>query len=110
MYFSNKSSLPTELRILSVSISAGKNFPKKKINIRGQLMYANTTVKPSTAGNNVMATAGVDWKLSKKLNWNTSITGNFNKYGNELSPPTNLIGASYLESSLHTALLYRFGK
>jgi hypothetical protein len=110
MYFSNKSSVPTKLSILSVSLSVGRNFPKKKINLRGQLMYSNTTIDPKTPGNNIMATLGVDWKVSKKLSWNTSITGNFNKYGNELDPPPSLIGASYLESSLHTALLYRFGK
>jgi hypothetical protein len=74
-------------------------------------MYSNTTIKPYTPGNNIMATLSVDWKISKKLSWNTSITGNFNKYGNELvATSASLLGASYLESSLRTALLYRFGK
>jgi hypothetical protein len=111
MYFNNKSSLATKLNILSVSVSVGRNFPKKKISLRGQLMYTNTTIDPYTASNNIMATLGIDWKITKKLSWNTSITGNFNKYGNELvGTAASLLGASYLESSLHTALLYRFGK
>jgi len=65
MYFSNKSSLPTKLRIISVTWSLGKNFPKKKINLRGQLMYTNTTINPYTASNNIMATLGIDWKIRK---------------------------------------------
>ncbi len=110
MYFSNASSVPAKLRIISFSSSLGWDFPKKKINLRGQLLYNITTINPFTASNNLLATLGADWKLSKKLSWNSSMTANLNKYGNELAPPTSLIGARYLESTLRTALQYRFGK
>jgi hypothetical protein len=110
MYFSNVSSLPTKLSIVSASTSLGWNFPKKKVSLRGQLQYNITTINPNTPGKNLLATLGADWKLSKKLNWNTSMTGNIYKYGNELSNVAPLLGAGYLESTLHTALLYRFGK
>lgn len=110
MYFSNHSSVPTDIRIFTVSTSLGWNMPKKKIAIHGQLQYNNTTIKPSTASNNLTATLGVDWKLTKKLSWNTSMTANGNKYGNELFPQPQLLGATYLESTLRTSLQYRFGK
>jgi hypothetical protein len=112
MYFSNISSLPTNMKILSVSSSLGWAIPKKKINLRGQLMYNITTIAPSTPSKNLLATLGADVKLTKKLSWNTSLTGNLFKYGNELSPPgpASLIGATFLESTMRTSLQYRFGK
>jgi hypothetical protein len=110
MYFSNFSSLPAKLSIVSASSSLGWSFPKKKLNLRGQLMYNITTVDPFTASNNIMATIGGDCKITQKLTWNLSMTANLYKYGNELSPPVSLMAASYLESTLRTALLYRFGK
>jgi hypothetical protein len=109
MYFSNTSVPGTKLSIISISTSLGWNFPKKKINLRGQLMYSNTTINPHTASNNITATMGADYKISKRLGWNITMTGNFNKYGDELGT-ASLIGASYLESMLRTSLLYRFGK
>ena len=108
MYFSNTSSVPTKINILSASSSLGINFPKKKINLRGQLQYNRTAINVFTASNNIIATLGADYKITKQLKWNISMTGNFNKYGNELG--STLIGASYLESTLRTALQYRFGK
>jgi hypothetical protein len=110
MYFSNHSSIPTDIKIISLSSSLGWNLPKKKISLRGQLQFNITTINTFTPSKNLTATLNADWKLSKKLNWNTSMTANGNKYGNELSPPTALIGASYLESTLRTGLQYRFGK
>lgn len=110
MYFYNSSSTPTKLSIISFSSSLGWNFPKKKVNLRGQLQYNITTINPNTPSKNLLATLGADWKITKKLSWNTSMTANLNKYGNELSNIAPLLGASYLESTLHTALQYRFGK
>jgi hypothetical protein len=110
MYFSNHSSVPTDIRIFSVSTSLGWNMPKHKISMHGQLQYNNTTIKPFTASNNITATLGVDWNLTKKLTWNTTMTANGNKYGNELFPQPQLLGATYLESTLRTSLQYRFGK
>lgn len=110
MYFSNHSSLAADIQIISVSSSLGWNLPKKNINLRGQLLFNITTISPFTASKNVMGTLSADWKLNKKLSWNTSMTGTFNKYGNELTPPPALLGATYLESTLRTGLQYRFGK
>jgi hypothetical protein len=110
MYFANSSSLPAKLSIVSVSSSLGYNFPKKKINLRGQLLFSITTIDPNTAGKNLLATLGADFKLSKKLSWNTNMTANLYRYGNELSNTPPLLGAGYLESTLRTSLQYRFGK
>ena len=110
MYFSNISSLPAKLSIVSASSSLGWNFPKKKVNLRGQLLYNITSIDPFTASNNILATIGGDCKINKKLTWNLSMTANLYKYGNELSPPLSLMGAGYMESTLRTALLYSFGK
>jgi hypothetical protein len=110
MYFSNHSSVPTDLKIISLSSSLGWSIPKKNLSLRGQLMYNITTINPFTASKNLTATLGIDWKMTKKINWNTSMTANGNKYGNELTPQPTLLGATYLESTLRTGLQYRFGK
>lgn len=110
MYFTNQSSLSGSLNILSVSTSIGISYPKKKLNLRGQLLYSRTTIRPFTAANNITATAGGDYKLTKHLKWSLTMVANYNKYGNELSSTLPLLGASYLESTLRTALLYNFGK
>ena len=110
MYFYNESSLSTKISIFSASTSLGWNFPKMKISLRGQLQYNITTVEPSNADKNLLATLGVDVKLTKKLSWNTSMSGNLYKYGNSLSALPPLLNARYMESTFHTALQYRFGK
>lgn len=109
MYFSNTSSFPTKLSIISLSSSLTYNFPKKKINLHGQLMYNITNIDPFTDSKNILATLGADYRITKKISWNTTMTANIYKYGNELVNPL-LVGASYSESTLHTAFQYRFGK
>ena len=111
MYFQNTSTPgTTKLVIYSVSTSLGWNSPKQKINLRTQLQYNNVTIKPATASNNLLATLAADWNLTKKLKWNASITINLFKYGNELTPPSSLLGAQYLENTFKTSLFYKFGK
>jgi hypothetical protein len=110
MYFSNHSSVPTDIKIISLSSSLGWNLPKKNINLRGQLQFNITTINSFTPSKNLTATLGADWKITKKLSWNTSMTANGNKYGDELTPQPTLLGATYLESTLRTGLQYRFGK
>ena len=56
-----------------------------------------------------MLILGADWNLSKRISWNTSLSLNLFKYGDELTPPVALLGARYYENMLKTALLYRFG-
>lgn len=111
MFYENKTDPGNiKLSIWTYSISAGQNLMKQKLNLRAQLQYNVTTVNLYTPSNNVLLTLGADWKLSKRLSWNTSITLNLFKYGNELSPPITLLAARYFENRLKTALLYRFGK
>ena len=110
MYFYNSTSIPSKIKIFSASTSLGWNFPKKNISLRGQLQYNITTINPFTADKNLLATLGVDIELTKKLSWNSSMSGNLYKYGNILSPVPPLLGARYMESTFHTALQYRFGK
>jgi hypothetical protein len=110
MYFQNAlTPANTKLRIYTLSTSLGYNLPKQKINLKGQLQYNITTIDPFTAGKNLMATLGADMILSGKLTWNTSMSANIFKYGDELTPPAALLGARYMESILKTALLYKFG-
>ena len=110
MYFQNLTTpLMTKLKIYTISSSIGYHFPKQHINMKGQLQYNITTINPFSASKNVLATMGADWNLTSKLTWNTSMSLNLFKYGNELSPPLALLGASYRESILKTSLLYKFG-
>jgi hypothetical protein len=110
MYFSNHSSILTDIKIISLSSSLGWNLPEKNINLRGQLQFNTTTINSFTPSKNLTATLVADWKITKKLTWNTSMTANGNKYGDELTPQPALLGATYLESTLRTGLQYRFGK
>jgi hypothetical protein len=108
MYFRNKSTVPTDLQIVSASTGLTYNFPKQKLSLKGQLNYNIITINPTTPSNNLLATIGVDYKVSKKISWNTSFTANLFKYGNELSTISPLLGAKYIESTGHTSLQYRF--
>ncbi|MFA5971572.1 MAG: hypothetical protein WC780_04395 [Lentimicrobiaceae bacterium] len=111
LYFQNTSTPGTnKLKMYTLSTSLGYNFPKQKINTRGQLQYNITTIDPFTASKNILATLGADWSMTKKLTWNASLTANIFKYGNELIPPPELLGARYIENTFKTALLYKFGK
>jgi hypothetical protein len=110
MYFQNISTpVMTNLKIYTLSSSMGYHFPKQKINLKGQLQYNITCIDPFTSSKNILATMGADWNLSKNLSWNTNMTTNIFKYGNELVPPAVLVGARYLENTLKTALIYKFG-
>jgi hypothetical protein len=110
MYFRNNSvPLNIQLSIWTYSISAGRNFPKQNLNIRSQLQYNITTIEPYTPGKNLTVTLSADWNIVKRLSWNTTLTVNLYKYGDELIPPPALLGARYLENMLRTALIYRFG-
>ncbi len=109
MYFKNISSITT-LNMFSASTGLAWNKPKSKIGLKGQLLYNITSIGAFTPSNNLMATIGGDYKITKNLSWTLSMTGNLNKYGNELTPQPALLGAKYLESTLRTSLQYRLGK
>jgi len=111
MYFQNAlTPANTKLKIYTLSTSLGYRFPKEKLNVKGQLQYNITTIDPFTASKNLMATIGADLNLTSKLTWNTSMSVNLFKYGDELTPPATLLAARYMETILKTALLYKFGK
>jgi hypothetical protein len=110
MYFTNKSSIPSTLKLITATSGLGLSLLKQKINFKGQLMYTNTSINTFTPSNSILATLGVDYKINKRLRWNTNMTGTFFKFGNELTPPPTLLGAHYLESTLRTSLQYKFGK
>ena len=106
LYFTN--TMPA-FRNTFVTISSGLGMPvaKKKIQLRGQLQYTIGKLNTFTANNNLIASLNIDWKLSKKLSWNSFLSTNYFKYGNELGS-IPLIGANYLESSVRTGLQYKF--
>lgn len=89
-----------------MTISSGLSFPaaKKKMRLRGQIQYNNGKLNSFTSSNNFIASCNIDLKLNKKLTWNTYMTTNYFKYGNEIIPN----GANYLESNFRTGFQYRF--
>ena len=105
MYFLNK--LPG-FKTTLITISSGVSMPamKKKMNLRGQLQYTYSKNNSFKNNNNLIISCSADWKLSKKITWNTFISSNHFKYGNEIIPNN----ASYLESNIRTGFQYRFGK
>jgi hypothetical protein len=105
MYFLNK--LPG-FKTTLITISSGLTMPamKKKMNLRAQLQYTYSKNNSFKNNNNLVASCSADWKVSKKLTWNSFVSSNHFKYGNEIIPNN----ASYLESTIRTGLQYRFGK
>ncbi len=111
LYFQNNIN-PGNIKLRLYTGTAGVNIPikKPKMTLKGQLQYTNTKLQAFTPSNNLLATAGFNWPVAKKITWNFSGTLNFLKYGNELVPPPSLLGANYLESRVSTSLQYRLGK
>lgn len=106
MYFNNVT--PTFKNTLAtLSSSLGMPLFKNKIQLRGQLQYTLGKIQNYSANNNLIASCNIDWKLNKNLTWNSFMSTNYFKYGNELVLPS-LIGANYLESTLRTGLQYKF--
>ncbi len=103
MYFLNKI---TGFKTQLVTLSSGLGVPlaKDKLNLRGQLQYTLGKNGSFTSNNNFIASMNIDYAISKKVNWNTFMTTNYFKYGNEIVPN----GANYLESTLRTGLIYRW--
>lgn len=106
LYFANTMPL---LKNTFITLSSGLGMPvaKKKIQLRGQMQYTVGRLNSFTANNNFVASCNVDWKLNKKLSWNSFLSTNYFKYGDELGSLA-LIGANYLESSIRTGLQYKF--
>ncbi|MEQ1625142.1 MAG: hypothetical protein ABL870_10650, partial [Sediminibacterium sp.] len=105
MYFTNNiTSLNIHNSMFSATSNVGIPLAKDKIKATGQLMYTYNVLNGISQGNNIIATAGCDWNISKKMKWNLSLIGNLFKYSSAFTPPN----AQYLESTLRTSLVYSF--
>lgn len=106
MYFNN--TIPA-LKNRLLTLSSGLGFPllAEKLQVKGQIQYTMGKVNTFTANNNLVLSCSFDYKLNKKMTWNSFLSTNYYRYGNELGL-TPLIGANYLESNLRTGLMYKF--
>ena len=95
-----------KISMLTISSGLGLPLAKDKVNLHGQLQYTFGKNGSFSGNNNLIASLNVDCKLGKKITWNTFMTTNYFKYGNELG--AGLEGANYLESTLRTGITYRW--
>ncbi len=103
MYFYNDVPL-AKIKLATISSALSMPAAKKKIRLRGQLQYTLGKLNSFSSNNNFIASCNIDYKLTKKLTWNTFLTTNYFKYGNEIIPN----GANYLETTCRTGFQYRF--
>jgi len=103
LYFYNDVPL-VKMTLLTISSALSMTAAKKKIKLRGQLQYTLGKLNSYSNNNNLIASCNVDYKIMKKLSWNTYLTTNYFKYGNEIIPN----GANYLESTCRTGFQYSF--
>ena len=103
LYFYNDVPLA---KIKMTTLSCGLSMPaaKKKIRLRGQMQYTLGKLNSFSNNNNFIASCNIDFKITKKLSWNTFLTTNYFKYGNEIVP----VGANYMETTCRTGFQYRF--
>jgi hypothetical protein len=106
LYFNNKA-VGFKNSLLTLSSSLGMPIAKKKIQLRGQVQYTYGKFNSFTGNNNLVLSCNIDWKIREKLTWNSFLSTNYFKYGNELGL-ASLFGANYLESNVRTGLLYKF--
>jgi hypothetical protein len=93
-----------KITLATISSALSVQTAKKKLRLRGQLQYTLGKLNSFSNSNNLIASCNIDFKITKKLNWNTFLTTNYFKYGNEITPA----GANYLESISRTGFQYRF--
>lgn len=93
-----------KIKLLTISSALSMEAAKKKLRLRGQLQYTLGKLNSFSSNNNFIASCNIDFKITKKLTWNTFLTTNYYKYGNEIVPN----GANYLESISRTGFQYRF--
>lgn len=103
MYFYNDVLL-AKIKLFTVSSALSMSAAKKKLRLRGQLQYTLGKLNNFSSNNNLIASCNIDLTITKKLSWNTFLTTNYFKYGNEIAPN----GARYLESMSRTGFQYRF--
>lgn len=103
LYFYNDVPL-AKITLLTISSALNMSAAKKKLQLRGQLQYTLGKLNSFSSNNNLIASCNIDYKITKKFSWNTFLTTNYFKYGNEITP----VGANYLESICRTGFQYRF--
>lgn len=106
MYFNNV--IPTVKNSL-FTLSSGLGMPllKNKLQLKGQVQYTIGKLNSFSANNNFILSCNLDYRINKKLTWNSFLSTNYFRYGNELGL-IPLIGANYFESNLRTGLMYKF--
>ncbi len=103
MYFYND--VPgAKITLATLSAALSMQAAKKKLKLRGQLQYTLGKLNAFSNNNNLIASCNIDYKLTKKLSWNSFLTTNYFKYGNEITPN----GANYVETGCRTGFQYRF--
>lgn len=106
MYFNNI--VPTvKNQLLTLASGLGMPLFDNKLQLKGQVQYTIGKLNSFSANNNFILSCNLDYKINKKLNWNSFLSTNYFRYGNELGL-IPLIGANYLESNLRTGLMYKF--
>ncbi|WP_439506826.1 hypothetical protein [Sediminibacterium sp.] len=106
MYFNNV--IPSvKNQLLTLSTGLGMPLLDNKLQLKGQLQYTMGKLNQFSANNNFILSCNLDYKVNKKLTWNSFLSTNYFRYGNELGS-IPLIGANYLESNLRTGLMYKF--
>jgi hypothetical protein len=107
VYFNNTMPL---LKNSLVTISGGLGFNafKNKAAFKTDLQYTIGKLDTYTSNKNLAGSVNMNYNLTKKILWNVFLSENYFRYGNELSPPTNLDGAYYLESNYRTGFQYKF--
>jgi hypothetical protein len=93
-----------KITLATLSAALSMQAAKKKMRLRGQLQYTLGKLNSFSNSNNLIASCNIDYKLTKKLSWNTYLTTNYFKYGNEIIPN----GANYVETGCRTGFQYRF--
>lgn len=93
-----------KITLFTISSALSMQAAKKKLRLRGQLQYTLGKLNSFSSNNNLIASCNVDFKITKKLSWNTFLTTNYFKYGNEITPN----GANYLETMSRTGFQYSF--
>jgi hypothetical protein len=93
-----------KITLATLSAALSMQAAKKKMRLRGQLQYTLGKLNSFSNSNNLIASCNVDFTLTKKLTWNTFLTTNYFKYGNEIVPN----GANYTETTCRTGFQYRF--
>jgi hypothetical protein len=93
-----------KISLTTISSALSMQAAKKKLRLRGQLQYTLGKLNSFSNSNNLIASCNIDLKITKKLNWNTFLTTNYFKYGNEIVPN----GVNYVETICRTGFQYRF--